>query len=374
MWTRRIFVLVFSCAAGMALFVAPASGARSQSGLRERPFDPNSGPSRRCCMGFAYFPSPVNKVVMYGGIDKNNNPVNGTWLYNGTTWSPLTTATDPGPLGETRMVYDDALGKIVMFGGRSTSSDASASNATWLFDGSDWTKCEGVVGCNNGTLPAARTSPALSYDGAQLVLFGGAPSTGIGTPLPDTWTFGGGPPNWTQCTTSNGCPSGSTPPPRSSGGMAFDGTDAVMFGGLDANGNTKGDTWLWDRTNASQHWSACTDFRCPTGSPASRSGHRIAFNIGLGKIVLFGGFTGSYNNPTLQNDTWFWTSSGGWVACDSSNGCTTTPPSVRCCVGLAYSDGPLHTIVLFGGGAQAGKVGDTWTWDTTNSWVCHLSC
>jgi hypothetical protein len=71
---------------------------------------------------------------------------------------------------------------------------------------------------------------------------------------------------------------------------------------------------------------------------------------------------------------WFWDGTT-WTICGSSNGCTTTPPLARCCVGMAY-DQLRDDIVIYAGafGAAPQAYPDTWLWDTALSWRCVHNC
>ncbi len=81
------------------------------------------------------------------------------------------------------MAYDAATGTIVLFGG----IDRQFSNGTWTWDGSTWTKQA------SATHPSARAWPSMAYDAATgtIVLFGGLHDVaGHLRQLADTWTWG----------------------------------------------------------------------------------------------------------------------------------------------------------------------------------------
>jgi plastocyanin len=77
----------------------------------------------------------------------------------------------------------------------------------------------------------------MTYDagGGQVVLFGGLDASG--NTLGDTWTYNGT--TWTQQSPA------ASPPARSDASMIYDAASGqvILFGGLDASGNTLGDTW-----------------------------------------------------------------------------------------------------------------------------------
>jgi type II secretory pathway pseudopilin PulG len=115
-----------------------------------------------------------------------------TWAYSNGVWTDLTgksTQTPPDLMDES-ITYDDADGKVLLFGGRYYSSNGSTSNQTWAFQGGQWTSLA------PSTVPTARYYAGLSYDPAisQVLMFGGegtVPYGGGATyyPLADTWEF-----------------------------------------------------------------------------------------------------------------------------------------------------------------------------------------
>jgi hypothetical protein len=62
-----------------------------------------------------------------------------TWTWNGKTWSKRAT-TGPGDRLDHRMTFDDAIGEVVLFGGRTpaVAHGHSDLNDLWGWDGSAW--------------------------------------------------------------------------------------------------------------------------------------------------------------------------------------------------------------------------------------------
>ena len=83
------------------------------------------------------FDPDIGKMVLFGGGGPDWPLPNDTWLWDGTGWSPGP-ASPQGLTGRVgaRMVYDDAIHKIVLFGG----SGAVPYRETWLFDGAQWSR------------------------------------------------------------------------------------------------------------------------------------------------------------------------------------------------------------------------------------------
>jgi hypothetical protein len=131
--TLRIIpvIAVFSAAFGV---LAESSEASPQTQNSPNRIMDSSVLTARCCMAFAYFPTPVNKVIMYGGQDTAGVFAE-TWSYDLTgggagVWTQVCQNCAPGPRGSTRMVYDSVRGKIVLFGGKSMLDDTAVPTGT----------------------------------------------------------------------------------------------------------------------------------------------------------------------------------------------------------------------------------------------------
>src|SRR5207247_577924 len=83
-------------------------------------------------------------------------------------------------------------------------------------------------------------------------------------------------------------------------------------------------------------------------SPSARAYHAMTYDSARGRVVLFGGYDGSY-----RGDTWEWDGSA-WA-----EETPTTSPSVRYAHAMAY-DSARSRVVLFGGYDASGYRGDTW--------------
>jgi hypothetical protein len=316
-----------------------------------------------------------------------------TWMWDGTQWTqPTITGSSPCKRRSTRMVFDGASQKALLFGGVAGDDclpipAGSTLNDTWLWDwdqvnhNGSWTQW-GPTGC---THPSGREGAGMAFAPnigslGTVVLFGGST---IATDPPEravpsgvngeTWywdgTGNGGVGTWTQQTPI------ASPCARNTPAMAYDPDRAriVLFGGESTltfcTTQVLGDTWMWN--NLANTWDLCTG--CNPGPPA-RSGHRMAWDDASGTIVLFGGF----KNPDgtgLLNDTWQ-IDGGPWRQCKPPSGCANPPTPKRCCVGLAY-DSVRSRLVLFGGGTSlpgggADELGDTWLWNATTQDWCKV--
>jgi Galactose oxidase, central domain len=86
------------------------------------------------------------KVLLFGGlratIDDDDNVdqfySNDTWLWDGAagTWTRVNTPSSPTPRQNVALEFDDATGKFILYGGFAGNVYLSD---TWLFDGTTWT-------------------------------------------------------------------------------------------------------------------------------------------------------------------------------------------------------------------------------------------
>jgi len=137
------------------------------------------------------------------------------------------------------MAYDAGRGCVVLFGGRTAGDEELLFQDAW-----EW--CDGTWSDRtpSGTSPPARWGGAMAYDPLvrRVVLFGGS------GPLADTWEWDGS--GWIDRT-----PSGTGPPARTRHGLVFDETTrtSVLFGGMGEAPNTLlGDTWEREASPARQ--------------------------------------------------------------------------------------------------------------------------
>lgn len=237
-------------------------------------------------------------------------------------------AKGPPAVHSARMVFDEARGRAVLYGGNSPN--------TWLWDGSAWSMA------SLGVKPTARNAPGLAYDSARRVVmvFGGSATA----PEPWEWDGGGG---WT----SSGI-SPTSPSVGYSAAMAYDRARNVLviFGGLrrDVKDTDNGETW---------EWSASGGFtkRTPPISPPARHAHVMVYDAARARVVLFGGTNGPDLNDLWEYDGTTWTQRTAPLA-----------PAPRRAPGAAY-DSARKTIVVFGGRDQRKALDDTWEWNG-NTW------
>ncbi|HEY2515701.1 MAG TPA: kelch repeat-containing protein [Polyangiaceae bacterium] len=187
--------------------------------------------------------------------------------------------------------------------------------------------------------PAARFGHAMAYDSVrQRVVLVGGQLEDGSGSAADTWEWDGA--TWQKRSDSFG---GVT---RTGHQMAFDSARGrvVLFGGLTGSPATPlADTWEWDGAT----WTSPQ----PALHPLARSGHAMTFDTTRGRTVLYGG--------TAGNDTWEW------------DGATWAPksPATRpnATVGAAMAFDPAsNRAVLFGGSNGTTPLSETWAWDGAN--------
>jgi len=279
------------------------------------------------------------RVVLFGGVDSGTgNLLGDTWEWDGTAWIAKAPAMSPSARAGHAMAYDSARGRVVLFGGKESGlSGSGRRNDTWEWDGSTWTLVATDVS------PSARVGHAMAYDRAtaSVVLFGGFDGSIQG----DTWVWDGH--VWKEI-------SQRIPTARQGSAMVFDAARgrAVLFGGS-ANSGFRNDTWEWDGAA----WSE----RSPATRPPVRFGHAMAYDSGRGRTVLFGGYSGLF-----LDDTWEW-DGNAWIEMTPS-----LRPPKRDFHAMAY-DSARGRVVLFGGCDTATWDSlpcrnDTWEWDG-NTWT-----
>jgi N-acetylneuraminic acid mutarotase len=105
------------------------------------------------------------KLVLYGGMGSNLNPIADTWTWDGSAWTQLD-AIQPGGREGAMMAPVD--GRLVLFGGRHGQGGDALSD-TWAFDGSAWTQLD-VTGAPGRSAAAMATwstlaGPDAGHDG-----------------------------------------------------------------------------------------------------------------------------------------------------------------------------------------------------------------
>jgi len=187
--------------------------------------NPTTSPPYLAYYSMAY-DAANNTVVLAGGQGAGGNE--STWVWNGGNWNKIvsTPFTAPNNLVGATMSYDPALGANILFGGFLNGSHAHFATGTWEWNGSTWSEL------TTATTPPLRQNAVSFYDtkAGGVVVFGGyepsLPAPSLGN---DTWVFNGT--DWSQLVTT------SSPEPRVSA-QAAQGANygpPLLFGGYDSS-------------------------------------------------------------------------------------------------------------------------------------------
>lgn len=210
------------------------------------------------------------------------------------------------------MVWDSADQQVLLYGG-------IGSNNSYLGDLWAYSPAQGkwsVLACS-GNGPGARGEAGVAWNGSQMLILGGL---GAGGPLADFWAYlpgsGGG---WSQISATT--PLGARTYPA----MSWDTSDKQLFvfGGLSANGQPRGDFYAYQPDNG---WSAIEP-----GNGAAPMARQQALSTWDSKnkvFLLMGGWQTS--NDTTYSALWAYspTANAWWqITSLHNNGITSVIPS-----------------------------------------------
>ncbi len=279
---------------------------------------PDTVPTARFGHNMAYNPDTGNTLMAFG-----QGSYTTMYEWDGSNWNSVVPAHRPTAYRFNSMVYHEGLGKMVLFGGNTCCPNVSYAE-TWLFDGTDW---EQLI---TATTPPERQNAVMAYDSIRdvIVMHGGSnyDDTTI-VELNDTWEFDGT--DWNQVVTDT------TGPTTNSAAMAFDpilekmvlvdGTDTWLYDGTDwemispatvighrsspvlafdtwrgvtvlFGGNSSYGTFEFDGTD----WTEITTEDSP---PLTLNNGFMVFDPIAGHMLLFGG---SGCDSGYCNETWIY--------------------------------------------------------------------
>ncbi|MBN1322112.1 MAG: TIR domain-containing protein [Thermoleophilia bacterium] len=185
-----------------------------------------------------------DRTVQIGPEEWQDHPTSDTWAFDPATgtWTDLEpTGTSPPARLEGALAYDPAGRRLILFGGVTAGRDPGPYKYgdTWAYDplANIWTELK-----PSGAVPSARSSKMV-YDPAsgRMIMFGSAGETDA---LNDTWAYDPVANDWTDL-----APSGPLPKKRAGFGMAYDAAShrALIFGGCNRDGSRFfNDTWAYD--------------------------------------------------------------------------------------------------------------------------------
>lgn len=297
------------------------------------------------------------RVILFGGYT-TSGPLDDTWEYDGITWTQRMPPESPGPHGTPTLVYDPVRHEVVLFGSGSLLE-------TWVWDGTTWTLRPAADAPNIVNIAMAwdaQTSRVLLFSGSDRV----------------TWAWNGT--VWSRLAPTT-VPSG-----RDATAMASTpGGHVLMYGGLGLD-----DTWEWINGDWVQRTSAA--------NAGMRGFHSMVLDSDRASVMLFGGVVvGDYSNELYEwnGATWglasppliappseSWASAvyqpltgrtlmfGGysndvpweWDGMAWVMSAPATRPAPRPETALAAT---RDRVVLFGGRSGSTGLDDTWEWDGT---------
>jgi len=177
------------------------------------------------------------RVVVFGGWDRDNQFRGDTWEWDGRNLERVTSSGPGGRAGHD-MAFDPVGGRCLMFGGRGVDGFLTE---TWAWDGEAW-----EMVATSAESPPPRWFFGMATDDRRdrIVVFGGASGAGG---LDDTWEWNGA--EWARVDAPG-------PPARGMGRLAFDGQRVVLFGGRQSRAGRPpfadlADTWAFD----GERWS-----------------------------------------------------------------------------------------------------------------------
>ena len=293
-----------------------------------------------------------SQVVLFGGCT-GSNPCSGasneTWVWDGSSWTRKLPLHSPPARLAAALAWDSVAQVAVLYGGISSSgSSASLLADTWTWDGSDWTQklVSGPGGLGWAGMATDSTGRSVLYGGCSSL--SGNTCTGYSAATS----------RWNGSAWTSPCGTGCTAPPARmvTGQLAADhGGRVLLFGGYD--GGWRSDTWSWD--GAANTWAQFT----PAVAPTARSGAAMVPVLVNGSwvVMLSGGATAT----GLVTDIWFFTyTTGGGGGVWSQDACSPPPcaaPPARQLTAVAAGAATGHATLFGGLGGVSGPVdGDTW--------------
>lgn len=282
-----------------------------------------------------------DKLVLMntGSYPAFSNYLNEIWTWNGTDWTRFGTglvdASGPLPLrANAAMTYDGY--NVMLFGGQGENETIGTLQDTWTFNGTTWTKEVPA------TVPFGRTKAELATitlaGNTKAYMFGGSNILNF---LNETWVWNGSAKTWAQLAPAT------SPSARVDHCFSNGPTFIILFGGKGTNAPTN-DTWKFDGTT----WTQLT----PTTPPPVRAEAAMCYDTANSQWVLFGG----RNDFNLLGDTWVLNSTGTtWT-----QKVTAVSPSYRVGAQMCY-DAQLGAVIMFGGNGNTDAFNDTWKWNGT---------
>ena len=292
------------------------------------------------------------RMILFGGLTvydagtKQQIFLNDTWQWMGVRWVQLFPAHAPSGRSDPMMVADPVRNRIVLFGGHTGATQEI--NDTWIFNGADW------IQLTTSTAPSARYLAGASYDPLRdrIVLFGGIqtsvdPKTTVvsNVNLYDTWEFDGT--TWTKI--------GGEGPHVIKPELVYDEAHSqTLMLGID----DKGATLMYKYDATAGTWSQVTG----TTLPKCVNEGQLVYDTTNAAPLFNGGVC--TNDTTTANETMEWDGSK-WNAIDLQ-----TNDTGRIFGAAAAYDIGRDDAVVFGGNPVGGTPSDvTYVFTKGSGWL-----
>lgn len=327
------------------------------------------GPSARSRAAIAY--DPVHRrSVLFGGRTAGNKPVvlGDTWEWDGSTWTLIEPVTSPAPVADHSMTYDPVRGRIVLVGENGPQAE------TWTYDITTqaWEKLVTV------DPPPSQIGSRLIWDAArQRLMWIGGIDAANATGVRDLWELVGD--TWVAGVALDDVRTGHTVVADPRGRVVvWGGEDSVKLvnAALIWNGVGWSDrivnqlpviatdtSAVLDEARGkvmvgagTETWELEDGVWVQVGTIPHRKA-RMAYDVGRGQVVLFGGVDASLLDEVDATHVWN-TTTRTW---DLQPRVGPQPPA-RQDHAMAY-DPDLGRILLVGGRAGRDALADTWAWD-----------
>jgi galactose oxidase-like protein/flagellar hook capping protein FlgD/Kelch motif protein len=231
---------------------------------------------------------PVHsKLVMFGGYNANLTPpyLNDLWTFDPATntWAQIATSNGPSQRRRHSAVYDQYLGRMLVFGGEDGSGPVPPD--VWALNLTDFTWLQIPT---SGGPPSARSSHVAIFDPDrnQMVIYGGNSGT-----LDKTWrlVFTGAGNQWIQIA------QGSSPQAVEGCSAVFDwiGSRMILFGGRKYLGGQcpqprlvdASDVYSLSLTSPVESWTLLS----PGGSTPARAFASMVYDPECQSVLIYGG-------------------------------------------------------------------------------------
>lgn len=301
------------------------------TGLRWVQRFPATSPSGRAAQSMAYDPVRA-RIVLFGGRVSSTAQTNDTWIYKNNNWTRIETPNSPPVRDLAGMTYDPLRDRMVLFGGQQFSADGKSLvnlTDTWEFDGTTWIQ--------RSTTGPAVVKPLLQYDAARNQTLMMALDKDLKTLM---YIYDPASAVWNQKTPAT------LPLCVNESALTYQthNNTVLLLGGScnDAKTTASDETYEWNGTD----WT-----KTPVLLAADRYyGIALAYDAARQVSVEFGGniaFGGPAAITFLYRD-------GAWIPVTSND-----TPSARSLFGFA-TDPNARLIYLIGGSTDLGGASDFW--------------